>query len=276
MFVSMTPSVFAPSISLPVGYGSPHRRSSPLLDELDREWARLDRRASTWRTVRSWISDGWLPLSDEVGDLDALVALTQPSAGDGTGHDDLLRRLIALAGIDDLAARIVLQRILPGVISGARRWTLRDRSADPVDVVVGAAWLAIRGFDLDGRHCHVAPALIADSIWIGFRRGSRRKTEQEVPVSSDVLAMRPAPEHRLDPTTALAGTIRAADRAGVPEKDLEFLRHLVRAGSPSAVAAERGVSPRTVRNHRDIATAQVRSALGGGWSDWADPLTAAA
>ena len=276
MFVTMTSN--HPTVPVPhhPDTRSRHRRSTPLLDQLDREWARLDRRPSTWRTIRSWSDQGTLPISMPIASLDQLVALTQPNPGGRTMPDEMLRSLVALALVDDLAGRIVLQRILPGVISGARRWTSRNDAVDPIDVAIGAAWLAIRAFDLDRRSCSVAPALVADSLWIGFRRDARRKSDQELPVSSDILCGRPAPEHRLDPTTALAGTIRAADRAGVPASDLELVRHLIRSGSPSAAALERGVSPRTIRNHRDIATARIRHSLGIDGCDWTDPLTAVA
>lgn len=276
MFVTMTSN----HRTVPVPHRSDtrtrHRRSTPLLDQLDREWARLDRRPSSWRTIRSWREQGTLPISAPIASLDQLVALTQPNPGGDTTPDDMLRGLVALAMVDDLAGRIVLQRILPGVISGARRWTSRDGAADPIDVAIGAAWLAIRAFDLHRRSCAIAPALVADSLWIGFRRDARRKSDQELPVSTEMLCGRAAPEHQLDPTTALAGTIRAADRAGVPANDLELVRHLIRSGSPSAAALERGVSPRTIRNHRDIATSRIRDSLGIDRCDWADPLTAVA
>jgi hypothetical protein len=277
MFATMTTSTRTAAPSDPVSRRtstrSLHRRSTPLLDELDREWIRLDRRPSTWRVIRSWTEQGALTLPAPVADLDELVALTQPTSGERPTHDEILRDLVGLASIDAIAGRIVLQRILPGVISGARRWMSRDRATDPIDVAIGAAWLAIRGFDLERRHCAVAPALVADSLWIGFRRDARRKADQELSMASDVLSTHPAPDRRLDPTTAIAGTLRAAHRAGVPATDLELVRHLVRTGSPSVTATERGVSPRTIRNHRDTATARIRSALGADWSDWADPLT---
>ena len=47
--------------------------------------------------------------------------------------------------------------------------------------------------------------------------------------------------------------------AGLPTEDIELVRHLVRVGSPSVVAAECKVTPRTVRNRRDRATARLRA-----------------
>ena len=52
-----------------------------------------------------------------------------------------------------------------------------------------------------------------------------------------------------------------AQAAGVPTYDLDLLRHLVRAESPSRTARERNVTPRTIRNHRDRAIGKVRQAL---------------
>ncbi len=147
---------------------------------------------------------------------------------------------------------------------------------DACDLAVGAAWVAIRAYDVRERSRHVAPALIADTLWIGFRCGSRRKVEQEIPVPESVLRAYPAPPHESEPMTALAGTLRAAHHAGVPGSDLDLIRQLVVAGSPSSTARQCKVSVRTIRNHRDTATANIRSALGPDWADWADPLTAVA
>jgi hypothetical protein len=98
----------------------------------------------------------------------------------------------------------------------------------------------------------------------------------EVPVPNDVLAGNPAPPVELEPIPALAGTIRAATRAGVSSADLDVLRKIIVAGSPSQAAINCHVSARTIRNRRDVAAANVSKALGVEWADWSDPLIAAA
>ena len=62
----------------------------------------------------------------------------------------------------------------------------------------------------------------------------------------------------VSPCEELALLLGEARAAGVPGRDLDLVCHLVRAGSPSTVAAEREVTVRTVRNHRDRATARLR------------------
>ena len=252
------------------------RHTTPMLAELDREWERLSRRPAVMCTVRAWFGD--TALDDRmaaVRSLDDVLAVTQSGAdADGSGNA-VLRRLVELSGEHELAARIVLQRLLPGLISRSRRWTGRETMGDPTDVAIGAAWLAIRSFDIGARHRHVAPALIADALWIGFRRNARLRVETEVPVPGDVLGGRRAPERTVEPMTALAGTLRAASRAGVRAGDVELIRSLVVSGSPSQAARDRAVSVRTIRNHRDAAVRRIRRALGPEWADWSDPLVAA-
>ncbi|MFK8024662.1 MAG: hypothetical protein AB8G26_11945 [Ilumatobacter sp.] len=249
------------------------RRSTPLLDELDREWALLRRRRSARRTVRRWIADDLVALPPTTTDVDDVVDAT---AGDRAGlGDERLRALVALAPSDPLATRVVLQRLLPGLVAAARRWRATD-STHPVDVVISGAWEAIHGFDPSRRPSRIAPALISDSLWISLRRDSRRRSHDEVPVAQEAFAFRPSSTPRIDAATALAATIRAAGLAGVTDHDLDLLRSLAEHGSTTAVAQLRGVTARTVRNHRDIAAHEVRRALGTDWSDWDDPILAVA
>lgn len=253
-----------------------HRHTTPMLAELDREWERLRRRPQALRTASAWATDPVLdPFVTDVRDLDHLVQITQPNAIGGGMGDEILRCLIALAPAEELAGRIVLQRILPGLISRARSWDGRARSDVACDVVIGAAWVAIRTFDVRARSLHVAPALIADALWVGFRRGARKKVEQEIPVPDSVLMAQPAPPHEISPIEAFAGTLRAAHRAGVPGADLELMRRIVVDGTQSTAARNCAVTVRTIRNRRDSATWKIRRALGPDWADWTDPVVAA-
>lgn len=258
-----------------VARGDKLRHTTPLLAELDREWGRMHRRPQTLRQVRAWAADPVLaPVVADICDLDDLIHVTQPGVISGGRGDEILRRLITLVSDEELAGRIVLQRILPGLISRSRRWDGHARGADVCDIAVGAAWLAIRTYDVGARARHVAPSLIADALWIGFRRGSRKKVEQEIPVPGSVLMAHPAPPREAAPIAALAGTLRAAHRAGVPAADLELMRSIVAAGSPTRAARSCKVTVRTIRNRRDAASWKIRQALGPEWADWTDPLVA--
>ncbi|MFK7919845.1 MAG: hypothetical protein AB8G14_17345 [Ilumatobacter sp.] len=252
------------------------RRSTPMLRELDREWNRLRRRPQTLRQVATWGDDPILaPHVGAIRDLDSLVAATQPGSSGQRASNAVLARLVARAGHDDLANRIVMQRLLPGLISASNRWERAPHSTQACDVAIGAAWLAIRHFDVDARRVDIAPALISDALWIGFRRRSRRKAQQEVPMNPDVIGVHSTSDHTIEPITALAAALRAAQRAGVATADLDVIRHLAIAGSPSQAARNCNVTVRTIRNRRDAAALRIRTALGPEWSDWNDPVCAA-
>lgn len=226
--------------------------------------------------MRGWPDDGPLAAAARSArSLDDIVAATHTQVGRDTDANRILHRLVELSATEPLACRIVVHLVLPGLISGARKWAPTSHD-DPVDEAIGAALIAIRQFDLDGRNVWIAPALVADALWIAFRRGARRKQHQEVVVPADVLESRPAPERELEPIIALAGTLRAATRAGMKEGDLETIRSIIVAGSPSQAARDCAVSVRTIRNRRDVAAAKIRRVLGPEWSDWRDPVVAAA
>jgi hypothetical protein len=247
--------------SIPIG--TPER--SHLLERLDAEWTHLRTSRRALRTARNWAScypDH--PLADlvaELTDLDQIRKATQRRDGDERLDDTILLALVELAHKDELAGRIVLQHLLPALISNARRYRSYTDRADPITQIVPAAWLAIRAYDVDRRRHHVAASLISDSVFQAFRRQLRRCgviEEPTAPVSFANAAHHDGPATALDEFVTV---LRDARRAGVPAHDLDLLRQLVRVGSPSVVAEQRKVTPRTVRNHRDRAVDHVRTAL---------------
>lgn len=189
--------------------------------------------------------------------------------------DSALAALVTLARHDELAGRLVVQRILPGVISRAKRWG--DHQPDEaIDVAIGACWIAVAAYDPERRPRNIAAALVSDVIWIAFRQQSRRRAASEMPIDTAVLGGHPAPDPDVHPIVALAETVRAAEAAGVDRAHLDLVRDLARAGSPSELARRRCVTPRTIRNRRDAARDQIRAALGPDWTDWTDRLATAA
>lgn len=253
------------------------RRSTPLLSEMDREWARLRRRPTTLAAIAAWPTTGLLrEVIADAFSIDDIVDATQPAQRPPHECSEILAQLIDLSTERELAGRIVLQRILGGLISAAGKWRSLRSEAHPIDVIIGSAWIAIASYDTSSRSGPVALALIADAVWIGFRQARRRMSSTEIPVPDNTLTSRPAPPHELDPMQALAGTLRAATRAGVPGAELDLIRTLCANGSPTRVAQDCSVTARTIRNRRDVAVHSIRCALGPEWSDWTDPLVDAA
>lgn len=243
--------------------GTPER--SHLLERLDLEWTHLRTSRRALRTARAWaLHAPDHPLADlvaELTDLEQIRQATQRRDGAERSDDTILLALIELARSDELAGRIVLHHLLPALISNARRYRSYTDRTDPITLIVPAAWLAIRSYDVDRRRHHVAASLISDSVFQAFRRQLRRcaaSEEVREPVSFAEAAHHDGPANALDEFVTV---LRDARRAGVPSYDLDLLRQLVRVGSPSVVAEQRNVTPRTVRNHRDRAVDHVRNAL---------------
>ena len=267
------PTTPTPATTATTTHRATTRRTTPagtpecshLLERLDIEWTHLRTSRRALRTARSWASRySDHPLADLVADLtdlDQIRQATQRRDGAERLDDTILLALVELARSDELAGRIVLQHLLPALISNARRYRSYTDRTDPITQIVPAAWLAIRSYDVERRRHHVAASLISDAVFQAFRRQLRRCMTSEEPTAPVSFANA---AHHDGPATALdefVTVLREARRAGVPAYDLDLLRQLVRVGSPSVVAEQRKVTPRTVRNHRDRAVENVRTAL---------------
>jgi len=229
---------------------------------LDADWDRLRRCRRALARVRGWASgepaDPLSVLLSDIDDLDSIVAATQR----GAAHDDdILRRLVERARHDELAGRIVVQRLLPGLISRSVRHRSYADGIDPVEIVVAAAWIAVRSFDTERRCRHVAASLISDAVFNAFRAPLRRRSAGEqvrAPARFEYLV---APIAAPSPLEELADVVRAARCAGVPADDLELLRRLAQVESTTTIAREREVTTRTIRNHRARAVARIQAAI---------------
>jgi hypothetical protein len=233
--------------------------------QLGREWERLRSRPANLAEARSWkpaVGAGRLAdVLDDLYDLDQLVALTNDPTRRCADADTVMLQLVVLAKEHQLAGRIVIQRILPGLIARSARYRSGSDGIDPAEMVIAAAWIAINRYDVSRRRRHVAASLISDATFQAFRRPLRRRAAHEVVTSCDHFAQRSAPPVAVTALEQLAEVIRIAKEHGLPPADLQLVCDLVRVGSPTIIAAQRGVTPRTIRNHRDRAIANIRAAL---------------
>ena len=221
-----------------------------LAARLHAEWTRLRRHPAALGRARRWaIVDG------RVDDLSQVLTAVGFEVAPSIECDEALRRLVLLSADDDLAARTVIQRLLPGLLAvTARR---RTQTQDAFDELAGAAWISIRTFNPARRPACLPAALIADADYMAFRKPWRRAAAGELPTdttSFDEIEAEPQ-------TTAdeeVAALFSRAVEAGLPPDDLELLRRLAAATPTSQLAAELDVTPRTVRNRRDRATARLR------------------
>ena len=216
------------------------------------------------QAARRWLADQpdhpLRRLAADVHDLEAILVATHRGGRDG---DEILLGLIDLAHDDELAGRLVLQRLLPALITRSRRYAPFHRSVDPIEIVVAATWLAVKAYDTGRRRHDVASSLVSDAVFTAFRQQLRRRSATETVRPIGHFAMMPGADDERTAFEELAAVVRIARHAGVPTEDLDLVRHLVRVGSPGVVAQQRSVTPRTIRNHRDRAVANIREALQG-------------
>ena len=220
---------------------------------LQREWDRLRYRSRSIGRAREWA------VTDVVfDDLDGLLALAgfRTQATDET--EAVLRRLVIRAVDDELAARIVLQRVLPGLMAVVRRHHAQFGD-DMLEHLVAAAWIGIRTFTPNRRPACLAAALIADADHACFSRPGRRKSLTEVTFDPARVTRMPD-ERRPTACEELAGVLADARAAGVPATDLELVTRLLQTGSPGQVARDLHVTARTIRNRRDRVTDHLRRA----------------
>ena len=234
-----------------------HGRGMPathllLSTRLDREWAALRRRRDVVAAARRWGVT-----ARPFADLDELLRLAGYQVAGTAERNEVLLRLVAVAKSDDLAARVVLQRIMPGLLA----WSAGGRShqADEAfEELIGAVWMAIRCCPVERRQAarrrqprprrrlpgvHGADAPAVGDGGVGRPAGARRD-----PGDDGRQRVRGARRARRRRTLGGDGEQRPRPRPR-PRPG-----RLTRACSP----AQRKVTPRTIRNHRDRVTRQLR------------------
>lgn len=219
------------------------------------EWERLRHDPDAVERVRSWA------LVD-VDDLEDLLRHAGRGCRTTPDTNAVLHRLLEIGRCDDLAARIVLQRILPGLLATIGRHTARRvtaRSSHPDDMfgeLIGNAWIAIRCYDLTRRpRCLAAALLWGAEHRTFFTRGQRRPAPE---LATDLrTADLPAVDDASD-SVYLDDLLDDAARAGMDSADLALVRRLLDGASTEGLANELGVTARTVRNHRRRATDRLR------------------
>jgi hypothetical protein len=255
-------------VSLPVshstvcgGMSSTPVQSRHLLVRLQHDWDHLKQSRRAIQHARRWCL-----VSTPIGPDRPLESLDDVltwagygcSAGNG-GDDHVLGTLVRLAVSDQLAARVVLQRLLPGISSMARRRTGRGHPYHLVlDEVVATAWTVIRTYPVDRRHTYVAVGMLREIDYQSFRRARRRLTTF-VPRPLHTFDAQPSAVATISPADELHDLLEAAAAAGLDPADIELARRLGRGETTRQIARSTNVTDRTVRNKRDAVTYRLRA-----------------
>jgi hypothetical protein len=227
------------------------------------EWQWLSARPEPIAHARRWGMRGVV-----FEDLDDLLS---QSGFDGCERRPSARRanavlggLVRIARTDQLAGRIILQRMLPGLLTACRRWRRGCSAAcvspdELLGELVAVAWIVIGSYSTARRPRNVANNLVSDTVYRAFVAPSRRKCASEDARDPEHFGAVPASDAEAS-MLELAEVVRDARQAGVDARHVTLLCDLLRAdGSAERVAAQRRVSGRTIRTQRARAIARVRA-----------------
>jgi hypothetical protein len=227
-----------------------------LLTRLQREWNLISRRRSNLSRASAWkLTPRVLCSLDELLTLTGLGLVPADSSSDET-----MRRLVILARHDDLAARVVLQRMLPGLSTCAKRNSVSfDTQLDALDELLSEAWSVIRTFPIERRDRYVIKNLLRDCEYRAFLKTRRRMLVHEFTDPADLdRAIDPA-ECEEEPMATIVDLLARARAAGMSDADAEVVTTLLNTSTVKQAAAALHVTDRTIRNRRHNVVLQLRA-----------------
>lgn len=231
--------------------------SSPLVRSLVAEWEAMGARPRTVRTVNGWGLPG-----SPVESLDEVLERAgfghEPTWSEG---DRYLAALVARARTDELAGRIVLQRLMPPLIAiAARRGRIVPGGFNEAfATTVSHAWILIRTYPLDRRPAKIAANLVRDAEYHGFVREARMKKVAVQQLNDHAMSTIPAAERCMEPDEELAAVLEDAVVHGLHARHAAVLRRVGRGDTFEQIARDEGVTARTVRSWRRDAVSELRA-----------------
>lgn len=223
---------------------------APILEQLDREWDELASSPRARRAVSRWASAH--PALAGNRDLAEILAARRVPAR----APAILEALAVLAPGDELAARTLLQALLPGLVCLASKSGNDDPAA--IDELVSLAWERIRTYPTT-RHGSVAANVLLDT-----RKRYRKHRVIEAPRSSMSIVDEPVDGGR-QPEDEVFGRLlieelRGAERAGVVSSSVLDLILRTRLGGERLVdvAAEQDLAPQILGQQRWRAERRLR------------------
>jgi DNA-binding CsgD family transcriptional regulator len=245
-----------------------NRRPGSMATRLQEQWEAIVDDRSAVATARGW----WWGTGVDTTSIhsldDVLAVVGFQGAREDSEADGRLLHLVRIAVDDDLAARIVLQRILPGLLAIAvRRGRLPGRNATEVfSEIAATAWTLIRTYPCDRRPAKIAANLLRDVEYECFVRRQRMRAWRDE-VSVDIT---PEPTRARDPHAIeqITEVLRDARDAGLAPLDVRFLAELASGRRPDDIGASLGCSPRTVRSRRRVLTRALNRFVNGEDVTW--------
>lgn len=147
-----------------------------LFGSLDDDWKRFAPSTIASRALERWSDD---PVLARFEDLDAIIATLRGGSADPARADQILLALVARASRDGVAARTMLQALIPGLVNVAKRLGRGEVDEELEAQVLTEAIDRIRNYPLGRRPRAVA----ANITWDVFGRitRQRRATSRVIP-----------------------------------------------------------------------------------------------
>jgi hypothetical protein len=226
-----------------------------VMNALDEEWSELARSSRACRRLRQW----GLQQRALAGHADLQDLLDGRNAGPGAAQAILLG-LVRLAPHDELAARVLLQAIMPGLV----RLAVTVDNDDPMarEELVAIAWVRIRTYP-PTRLGSVAANVLRDvqkyyreHRTIEAPRSPRlRERDEETSPSAEFEAMKPL---------VMKDVLAARDEGVVSSREFSMILRTRVADTPlDVIATEQAVSRRCVIVRRLRAEQRLRNRLAG-------------
>lgn len=222
------------------------------------EWSHLSTRSRSVRRVNEW------GLGEPVDHLDEVLT----RAGYGGARTDsvcdrYLLELVRRAADDELAARIVLQRIMPPLIAvAARRGRINPGGFNEAfSLVLSHAWIRIRTYPVERRPAKVAANLVLDTEYHAYVREARMKHVRTIALSDTLSKVLAAPEPHVEAADELAELVEELRSLEMPERTVAVFERACRGDSAESIAADLAVSVRTVRAWRREAINALRERM---------------
>ncbi len=228
----------------------------PLFCSLDQDWCHQASRPRSRQALRCWTETQ--PALGQFCDLDQML-LHVHRRGHPASSDRVLAALAALAPTDDLAARALLQALLPGLKALTHSFGWRGDHEETAAAVVAGCWERIRTYPIDRRPRRIAANILLDTRQRVIRQRNRSICESDK-TNPDELASDGGTVH---PGVELMGHVGDALRRRFLEPEEAKLILLTRlADVPlTRLAVGSGRTAETLRRRRRAAEVRLRMAV---------------